>query len=208
MLRKKPHTFGARKKPFRVQINLKQGMVVTGASEDRKGISYWARFTKPVPVKEGDVFSYDSERGFVLNGKPHPVNMRPFKKQGVQMAWAPKRMRVAVFKERDRIYDRRKKKFTKRFGKPYWCAVDTRGYWLGTGDTVEVAVNRLLDQVQVTELMHKEEEKKGVRVIRWHCERQPDVRKEMLEDEKKAKKTGFILEGVDWRKSVSSRGKP
>jgi hypothetical protein len=198
----KPFVFVATKKPFKVQIEPKYGTVVTGYSEDRDGVSYYSRFTRPVVVKLGDTFHQDSKKGFMLNGKPHPVNMKPAKKQHIMMGWAPKRLRVAVFLDRDRLWNRKTKKFTKKLGKPYWCAVDTRGYWLGTGDDVQTAVKRLLQQVQFTQLMDKEERQKGVKVIRWHVERGPDVRKDLKEFEEKAKKTGFILEGVDWRQSL------
>lgn len=203
--KKKPYEFGARigEKPFEIKIDLKQGHVVTGLSD--KNDYYW-RFTRPVPVKKGDIFSAAPGKGLILNGKLVPRRFLPKRRYDIKMGWAPEKLRVAVFQERDQIYSRRLKKFTKKFDKPYWCAVDVRGYWIGTGDTVQVAVKRLLDQVQFTELMHKEEEeKKGRRVIRWHVERSKGVRKELDEMEKKAKKTGFVLEGVEWRKCVAAK---
>lgn len=201
---KKPHTFSGRigEKPFKVQIDLPRGHVVTGLSDKN---DYWYGFTRPVPVKKGDVFSAAPGKGLILNGKLVPRNFHPKRKMDVQMGWAPRRLRVAVFQERDRVYSRRLKRFTKRFEKPYWCATDVRGYWIGTGDTVEVAIKRLIDQVQFTELMQKEEEKKGRRVIRWHVERSADVRKDLRQMEAKARKNGFILEGVDWRECVVAK---
>lgn len=203
----KPHTFTATEKPFKVQIDFKNGAVVTGYGEDRKGVSYFSRFTVPVVVTKGDVFSMDPKKGFILNGIPVHVNMKPAKKCPVLMAWAARRMRVAVFRDRDRIWSRRTKKFTKKLGKPYWIAMDTRSYWLGTGDDVQTALIRLLQQVQFTQIMDKEERGKGVNVVRWHCERQKDVQITLKEAEAKAKKTGFILEGVDWQESVVGKGK-
>src|SRR3990172_7924139 len=198
---KKPHTFSAAigGKPFKVQIDLKKGMVVTGLS-DRKE-DYYYRFTKPVPVKEGDVFSAAPGKGLILNGKLIPRNILKKKRYEIKMGWAPKKLRVAVFSERDEIWDQHTKKPTGRFGEPYWCAMDTRGYWLGTGDTVQVALSRLIDQVKFTELMAKEDEKKGRKVIRWHVERTPRTTKELDECEKKARKNGFILDGVEWQKA-------
>lgn len=207
MDKKKPFTFVSTTKPFKVEIDLKQGMAVTGYSEDRDGVYYYSGFTRPVVVKKGDVFRHDLKKGFILNGKPHPVNMRPAKKSGVKMGWAPKRLRVAVFTERDEIWNRKTRKFTGKYGKSYWCAMDTRGYWLGTGENVETAIRRLLEQVQFTQIMDKEERQKGVKVTRWHVERQKDVRGTLREAEEKAKKTGFILEGVDWQNSVLGKMK-
>lgn len=201
---KKPYGFGSRigEKPFKVQIDLKRGHVVTGLSDKN---DYWYGFTKPVPVKQGDVFAAAPGKGLIVNGKLVPCRFRPKRLMDVKMGWAPERLRVAVFRERDRVYSRRLKKFTKRFEKPYWCAMDVRGYWIGTGDTVEVAIRRLIEQVQFTELMHREEEKKGRRVIRWHVERSKGVRRELDLCEKKALKTGFVLEGVEWRKCVAAK---
>jgi len=198
---KKPHTFGARigEKPFKVKINLKQGHIVTGLSDTKN--DYYYRFTKPVPVKEGDVFSAAPGKGLILNGKLVPRSFMPKKRYDIKMGWAPEKLRVAVFNERDRIWSRRTKKFTKQFGKPYWCALDTRGYWIGTGDTVQAALKGLIESVQFTEEMQKEDEKKGRKVIRWHVERTPGTRKELDECEKKARKNGFILDGVEWRKA-------
>jgi hypothetical protein len=204
---KKPHTFVSTTKPFKVEIDLKQGMLVTGYSENRDGVYYYSRFTRPVVVKKGDVFQQNPKKGFILNGKLHLVNMKPAKKQGCKMGWAPKRLRVAVFTERDPIWNRKTRKFTGKYGKPYWCAMDTRGYWLGTGVDVETAIRRLLQQVQFTQLMDKEERQKGVEVTRWHVERQKDVRETLREAEEKAKKTGFILEGIDWQNSLVGKAK-
>lgn len=208
MEKPKPHTFSATRKPFKVQIDFKNGAVVTGYSEERKNrIYYYSRFTTPIVVTKGDVFYMDPKKGFILNGIPVHVNMTPAKKCPVKMAWASNRLRVAVFLERDRVWSKRAKKFTKKMGKPYWVAMDTRSYWLGCGEDVQTALVRLLQQLQFTQLMDKEERQKGVNVIRWHCERQKDVRATLKEAEEKAKKTGFILEGIDWQESVVGKGK-
>lgn len=204
MKRKKPFTFGAKigGKPFKVQIKPKHGTIVTGLWDD----DYFYRFTRPVQVKEGDVFSAAPGKGLVLNGK---VVLRriiqPKGKTPIKMGWAPEKLRVAVFPDRDRRYSRRLKRFTKKLGDPYWCAVDTRGYWIGTGKTPQEAMGRLISSVQFTEDMEVEDRKKGHRVIRWHCERTPGTKKELLGMEQKARKAGFILDGVEWRKAEFSR---
>jgi hypothetical protein len=197
---KKPFEFGARVggKPFKVRLNLPRGHVVTGLSD--KNDYYW-RFTRPVPVKEGDIFSAAPGKGLILNGRLVPRNFMPKKRYDIKMGWVSEKLRVAVFSDRDEIWNRRTKKPTGRFGKPYWCALDVRSYWIGTGDTVQVALKRLIESVQLTEEMHKEETKKGRRVIRWHVERTPGTRKELNACEEKARKNGFILDGVEWRKA-------
>lgn len=197
---KKPFTFGARigGKPFKVQIKPKFGTIVTGLYDD----DYWYRFTRPIVVHEGDIFSAAPGKGLILNGKLISRKIiKPKEKTTCKMAWAPEKMRIAVFWERDRLWSKRLKRFTKKMGDHYWVAMDTRGYWLGTGKTPQEAMSRLFSTVQFTEQMEEVDRKKGHRVIRWHCERTPGVREEMVDCEKKARKTGFILDGVEWRKA-------
>lgn len=200
--KRKPFTFTASigRKPFRVEINLKQGHTVTGLADD----DYYYRFTRPVPVKRGDVFKAAPGRGLILNGKLVPRRFRPRKKMDIQIAWAPEKLRVAVFPEVDETrWNARKKRVEKiKNPKPYWVAMDVRGYWLGTGDTTQQAIARLLDQLKVSEELANEERRKGKRVIRWHCERTPGARQETRDAEAKARRNGFILDGVEWRKSM------
>lgn len=202
--KQEPFIFSARigAKPFKVQIDLKQGHVVTGLSDE----DYFYRFTRPLPVKKGDVFRAAPGKGLILNGKLVPRNFLPKKKMDIQIAWAPEKLRVAVFLEKDDTrWDRCRKKMVKCKPSFYWVAMDVRGYWLGTGETAQQAIARLIDQLQFTEQMADEEKKKGKRVIRWHCERGADVKKELKDAEEKAKKNGFILEGVEWRKSYRAK---
>lgn len=114
--------------------------------------------------------------------------------KAVKIAWRAKRMRLCVFLERDRVWSRRLKRFTKKMGRWYWVACDVRSYHLGCGDTAQEAVQAFIRQIQGEELMVREEQIKGVRVIRWRCLLPPNEVKEM---EDKAKKTGFILDGVE-----------
>ena len=118
---------------------------------------------------------------------------RPLKEITWKVSWVANRLRVAVFQDRDRIWNRKTKKPTKRFGKPYWTACDLRSYHIGCADTVVEAVKRLIEQCQVTNLGAEEEKAKGHGVTRWRCLLEP---KEVKEMEAKAKKTGFILDGV------------
>lgn len=185
--KKKPFQFGARigGKPFKVQIDLKQGHIVNGLYDD----DYFYRFTRPVPVVKGDVFSAAPGKGLILNGKLILRNIvKPKDKTAIKIGWAPEKMRVAVFYERE--------------GKaPPWVAVDTRGYWIGVGSSPQEALKRLVEIVRFTDEAEQEEIQNGHRVIRWHVERTPGTKKELLNMEKKAKKTGFILDGVEWRKA-------
>lgn len=203
MMKKKPFEFAARigAKPSKVRIDLKQGHVVTGLTD----MDYFYRFTKPVPVKKGDVYKAVCGKGLILNGELVPRTIiQPKAKMPVKMGWAPRKLRMTVFLDRDRIWKPGTKSHGKT-GKPYWSAVDTRGYWIGCGDTAQQAIARLIWQIRVIDDMHHEEASKGRRVIRWHVERSKGVRKELLEMEAKARKNGFILEGVDWRRCKMSR---
>lgn len=196
--KKKPFTFGAKigEKPFKVQIKPKYGTIVTGLWDD----DYFYRFTRPVQVKEGDIFSAAPGKGLILNGQLIPRKIiQPKEKTSIKIGWAPERLRIAVFNERDRIWHPGHKNHGK-LSKPYWCAADTRGYWLGTGDTAQMALKRLIEGIQFT-VIGREDQKKGHRVIRWHVERTPGVKNELLDMERKARKTGFILDGVEWRKA-------
>jgi aminoglycoside phosphotransferase (APT) family kinase protein len=83
--------------------------------------------------------------------------------------------------------------------------MDVRGYWLGCGDTVQKAFRQLIDNVQATEQETRYQRRRGIRIIRWHCYKQPDVQKTLREAEAKARKHGFILEGVDWKNSLVSK---
>lgn len=104
------------------------------------------------------------------------------KREVVKIGRVAKYMRVVVFRERDRVSDRW-----------HWVAGDVTSYHLGVGDTAEVAVQRLISQVQHTRLMIDDARAKGVKVIAWRCDL---PKNEASEWEAKAKKTGFVLEHV------------
>ena len=186
----KPFTFCATRKPFRVEIDLKQGMAVTGIVRG----DYFFRFTRPVPVKNGDVFK-EAESGLVLNGTFVPRRIIPPKgKTPIRIAWVAKRLRVAIFPERDRLWDYKKKKSLNKWGKPYWVACDVRSYQVGTGDTVIDALQCLLESCAMENLMAEEEIAKKNEVIRWRCLLPKNEAEEM---ECKARKKGIILDGVE-----------
>jgi hypothetical protein len=200
----KPYSFGAKigGKPFKVQITPKHGTVVTGLYDD----DYYYSFRRHVSVKEGDVFEAAPGKKLMLNGElVRRAIIKPKHKTPMKMGWAAEKLRIAVFWACDPQWSKKLKRFTKKMGDPYWCAMDTRSYWIGTGKTPQEAMSRLIESVKFTELMEKEDRKKGHRVIRWHVERTPGTRKELLDMEKKARKTGFILDGVEWRKAEFSK---
>lgn len=124
---------------------------------------------------------------------PTPRTAKGRGMRAVKVPWTAARMRVVLFRERDRIYSRRLKRFTKKYGKPYWVACDVRAYSLACGDDPVQAINRLIRHVQATNLIAGEEKAKGGQVIRWRCLLK---KKEVREFEAKAKMTGFILDGV------------
>lgn len=178
--------FSAAEKPF--TLTLESACVSAYSIGDKS-----AAFYRPIPIKKGDTFSA-APRGILLNGKLLERKARPLKKIVYKVSWVASRMRVAVFQERDRIWNKRTRKPTKRFGKPYWTACDLRSYHVGCADTIPQAIRNLIRQVQATNLIAEEERLKGHRVIRWRCLLDP---KEAKEFEAKAKKTGFILDGVE-----------
>jgi len=194
-MKKKPYEFWAKigEKPFKARF---AAVVVAVCDDDQ----CW-RFTKPVDVKDGDVFSASPTKELVLNGQPVSRNLRPPKKIVTQVSWVAKKLRVAVFLEdRDPIWTHGKNAHkTGKFSKPYWCAIDTRSYHVGTGESPMEAIKRLVLQVKATEDMADEARtKEKRRVIRWRCLLEP---KEVREMERKAMKTGFILDGFDWRQA-------
>jgi hypothetical protein len=183
---KKPHQFSASDQPFKIEISAP--CEVSGYRDgDRHALFY-----RPIPVRKGDTFRA-APGGILLNGSFVKRSARPLKKMVWQVSWVAQRLRMAVFADRDRIWNRRTKKPTNRFGKPYWVACDLRSYHVGTGKTVPEAVKALILQCQVTNLGALEEEAQGNRVVRWRCLLPPGEVKEM---ERKAAKTGFILDGV------------
>lgn len=120
-------------------------------------------------------------------------SMKNIKRSTVKIGRVAKYMRVVVFRDRDRVYSRRLKRFTNRFDKWHWVAGDVTSYHLGIGKDPVQAVQSLIHQVQWTRLMIADERAKGVKVICWRCNLPP---KEAAEWERKAKETGFVLEHV------------
>ena len=187
MEKKKPYAFTATAKPFTVQIEMPSA--ISGYTVGNRHASFY----KHIPLKKGDTFRLAKD-GVLLNGVLVERAARPPKEIVWKVSWVANRLRVAVFQDRDRIWSRRLKKFTKKFDKPYWTACDLRSYHIGCADTITEAVKNLIRQAQATNLCAEEEKAKGHSVIRWRCLLEP---KEMKEMETKAKKTGFILDAVE-----------
>ena len=186
----KPYVFYARQKPFLIEIDLKQGMVVKGIS---KG-DYLFRFTVPVPVKKGDVIK-GAKNGLILNGTLVPRRIIPPKgKRPLRIQWVAKKLRVAIFPDRDRLYDHKKKKFLNKWGKPYWVACDVRSYQIGCADTSVDALRQLIESCVVTNEFAEEERAKKNKVIR---DRMLLPKNEADEMESKARRNGIILDGVE-----------
>lgn len=184
---KRPYGFTAAEKSFTVQLDMP--CMISGY---RKGDSY-ASFYRPIPVKKGDTFRAVDGK-VVVNGAVVDRVSRPLKKIIWKVSWVAKRLRIAVFQDRDPIWDKRTRKPTKKLGKPHWTACDLRSYHIGCGKTVTEAVNELILHCQADNLSAEEERVKGNSVIRWRCLLPPNEVKEM---EAKAKKTGFVLDGVE-----------
>ena len=192
MPKEKPFTFCPRvgEKPFKVTVTHTKNLLVTGIMDrnDR-----FHRFTRPIPIKFGDVFSACEKKGLKLNGSLVDRRFHPSRQMPILMAWAPKRLDIAIFRE------------VEKKGKPYWVAMDVRGYWLGVGDTLDQALHQLLHQLKATDFLHREERGRGRQIVRWHCHKTKGARAEMREAVEKALKGGMLLRGVDWRSSVTSK---
>lgn len=200
MKKTQPFSFSACEKPFTVQLD--RPCVLSGYSVGEK----YACFRRPIPVKKGDTFHVIQGK-VELNGKIVDRAATPLKRRPVMVSWVATRLRVALFQEQDRIWSKRLGGFTKKFGDRYFCACDLRSYHIGTGNTPIDAMNALIRQCLVTNLMAEEEKAKGCKVIRWRCLLSS---KEIKEMEGKARKTGFILDGVEvpplpsaWRRGLA-----
>jgi hypothetical protein len=113
---------------------------------------------------------------------------------GVKIGWAAKKVRIAVFPAKNAKKDN------------IWLAVDVTSYTVSQGKGPLNALRSLIFILKAERQMELEKEKKGKKVIRWHVERMPGVRKELTEMEKYATENGIVLEGVDWEKSVIPGG--
>lgn len=169
-------TFVAGRKPFKMQIE--EG-VLTGYVNEKADTFH--RFTRQILVKKGDVFSY-SRGKVILNGKTVDQATYPGKKRVYKMGWAAKKIRLAVFPE----------------GK-HWIAADTRSYNVSQGNEPLEAIRNLIETLKFEDQMQKADQKKGRKVVRWHVERTPGTKREMIEMEKKAAKQGLLLAGVEWK---------
>lgn len=172
----KPYPFVASDRPFKLQIEVG---TLTGYLREKTDTFH--RFTRPLPLKKGDVFSYTKGR-VILNGKTVSQATYPGKKRIYKIGWAAKKIRLAVFPE----------------GKS-WIAADTRSYNVSQGSDPLEAIKNLINTLKFEDEMQKADEKKGRKVVRWHVERTPGTKKDMLEMEKKATKKGLLLEAVEWK---------
>jgi hypothetical protein len=172
----KPYTFVADTKPFKMQ--LEEGSL-TGYVNEKTDCFH--RFTRPLPLKNGDVFSYTRGK-VILNGKVLGQATYPGKKRVYKIGWAAKKIRLAVFQD----------------GK-HWMAADTRSYNVSQGSDPLQAIKSLFLTLRAEDEMAKDLRRKGKQVIRWHVERTPGTKKELLNIEKRASKRGLLLDGVEWK---------
>lgn len=149
----------------------------------------------PIPLKKGDTFRLSKSGKLLLNGSAVHRSARPPKRIVYQISWVAKRLRVAVFRDRDRIWSHRLKRYLRnKFSEPYWTACDLRSYHIGCADTIVDAVKGMIEMAQFNNRAAEEERSKGNPVRRWRCVLKP---KEVREMEAMARKTGFILDGVE-----------
>lgn len=193
-MKKEPYHFFASRKPFKVRL---KEAALTGYSD--KGMAY--RFRRHIPLKEGDVFFFSPKEGIVLDKKPIHVSTYPGKKLVYKIGWVPKRIKLAVFQTTGRLWAPGTKEHNKKTSG--WLAADLRGYNVGQGENPPAAVKSLILTLKAEDEMEAYERKRGHQVIRWRVHRTPGTAKEMREMEKKARKTGFVLDGVDWRSAYA-----
>ena len=174
---RKPYPFTATAKPFTMRLD--EG-IVTGWTDTQSGVFH--RFHKRVLVRKGETFSYSKKRGFILNGRPVRLVTYPGKKLVYKVGWAAKKIRMAVFPE----------------GKS-WIAADTRSYNVSQGSNALEAMKNLISTLRFQEEMTRDEQKKGHKVIRWRVDRTPGTKEDMLKMEEKARKSGLLLESVEWK---------
>lgn len=172
----KPYAFVASKTPFKMQLEVGS---LTGFVDERKDLFH--RFTRPVLVKKGDTFSFTKGK-VILNGKPLKQRAFPGRRRVHKIGWAAKKIRLAVFPS----------------GK-HWIAADTRSYNVSQGNDALEAIRHLMDTLRFEREMQKDLERKGKTVVRWHVERTPGTKADMLRMEKQAKEKGLLLESVEWQ---------
>lgn len=146
----------------------------------------------PVMVRPG--------KGIEVAGTLFERKARPWTPKGCIIGWVPKRLKIAVFFERGRLWSPGRKDH----GKPTsgWIAADVRGYHVAQGDDALAAIRSLLLTCAFTNEMANEERKKGMKVTRQMLHLQADVKRDMREMEKKAVKTGIILDGIEVPKDI------
>jgi len=159
------------------------------------------RFTRAIPVKEGDVFEYVKGIGLKINKQIVKTRAKPWTCKFTKVSWVAETLYVVLFPEQDPIWVRDKKtkkwKNTGKLGKLYWTACDLRSYHVGCADTPVDALKHLIIQVKATEDMaHEFRTRERKRVIRWRCLLSPKEAKEM---KAKAMRTGIVLGNLQWR---------
>lgn len=171
----KPYEFVVSERGFKMQLEVGS---LTGYIDEKKDLFH--RFTRAILVKKGDFFILKKGKPY-LNGEQITKRTLPGRRRQVMIGWAAKKIRLAVFPE----------------GK-HWIAADTRSYNVSQGDNPIDAIRSLILTMRCERDEQKKMERKGKKVIRWHVERTPGAKAELLEMEKKAKGKGLLLAGVEW----------
>lgn len=157
------------------------------------------RFREPVPIEKGDRISFRRGRGVCVNGvwsRPKADRWAP--KQCV-IGWVARRLRVAVFFERGRLYAPGRKDHNRPTSG--WIAADLRSYHVSQGDTPLAAIRSLILTVRANEELAAQERRKGRRVIRERVNLR--AQDHIAEMESVARKRGMIIDGVDWREKTA-----
>lgn len=120
------------------------------------------------------------------------------KKAAYVIARVAKKIRIALFVERSRLWAPKTKEHGKKCAG--WIAADLTSYHVAQGESMPDALHSLFETLHFTEVHVQDLRKKGHKVVRERLERRgADHIREM---EKKAR---FILEDVDWREALKVR---
>ena len=152
------------------------------------------RLSYPVYAEKGAKVVVHPKKGVEVNGVFFKRKVRAWKPKGCVIGWVPKRLKIAVFFERGRLWHPGHKDHGKDTSG--WLAADVRGYNVGQGDDPLDAIRSLLLTCGMNNEMAQQEKRKGLKVTRQMHHLDPEVQKDLREMEEKARKTGIILDGV------------
>lgn len=152
------------------------------------------RLSYPVYADKGIPVIVVPGKGIEVAGTLTLRKSRPWTPKGCVIGWVPKRLKIAVFLEKGRLWHPGHKDHGKDTSG--WIAADVRGYNVSQGSDPLEAIRSLLLTCGVANEEAREEKRRGKRVTRQMHHLDPEVKKDMKEMEEKARNGGIILDGV------------